>query len=157
MGKRRRKKGGQRLPEEGRPLRGRVRGRQREAPLRIWQDEGGSETKLRKLLADRDEGAAYDSENLTVGDYLDRWLGVAAGPDQEAPTVDARGESEDILSRVSPHRYNARWVSTPWRWVPRKTRKVAREVVHGRGAGIPDASVRPDSRRRGTPPLPLRA
>ena len=24
--------------------------------------------KLRKLLADRDEGIAYDSENLTVGD-----------------------------------------------------------------------------------------
>src|SRR5215213_4432657 len=30
--------------------------------------------KLRKLLADRDEGIVYDSENLTVGDYLDRWL-----------------------------------------------------------------------------------
>ena len=30
--------------------------------------------KLRKLLADRDEGIAYDSENLTVGAYLDRWL-----------------------------------------------------------------------------------
>jgi integrase len=26
--------------------------------------------KLRKLLADRDEGIAYDSENLTVGAYL---------------------------------------------------------------------------------------
>jgi integrase len=32
--------------------------------------------KLRKLLADRDEGVAYDSENLTVGGYLDRWLSV---------------------------------------------------------------------------------
>ncbi len=30
--------------------------------------------KLRKLLADRDEGIAYDSVNLTVSDYLDRWL-----------------------------------------------------------------------------------
>ena len=30
--------------------------------------------KLRKLLTDRDEVIAYDSENLTVGAYLDRWL-----------------------------------------------------------------------------------
>src|SRR5919112_1510594 len=35
--------------------------------------------KLRKLLADRDEGIAYDSENLTVGGYLDRWLEAAKG------------------------------------------------------------------------------
>ena len=28
--------------------------------------------RLRKLLADRDEGIAYDSENLTISDYLDR-------------------------------------------------------------------------------------
>jgi integrase len=31
-------------------------------------------TKLRKLLADRDAGIAYDSENLTTGAYLDKWL-----------------------------------------------------------------------------------
>ena len=30
--------------------------------------------KLRRLLADRDEGIAYDSENLTVGAYLHKWL-----------------------------------------------------------------------------------
>ena len=30
--------------------------------------------KLRKLLADRDEGIAYDSENVTVGAYLIKWL-----------------------------------------------------------------------------------
>ena len=35
--------------------------------------------KLRKLLVDRDEGIAYDSENLTVGDYLDRWLSALEG------------------------------------------------------------------------------
>ena len=35
--------------------------------------------KLRKLLTDRDEGIAYDSENLTVGDYLDRWLEAVKG------------------------------------------------------------------------------
>jgi integrase len=35
--------------------------------------------KLRKLLADRDEGIAYDSENLIVSDYLDRWLGAVKG------------------------------------------------------------------------------
>jgi integrase len=30
--------------------------------------------KLRKLLEDRDKGIAYDSENLTVEKYMDRWL-----------------------------------------------------------------------------------
>jgi integrase len=35
--------------------------------------------KLRKLLADRDEGFAYDSENLTVGNYLDKWLDALEG------------------------------------------------------------------------------
>ncbi len=29
-------------------------------------------TLLRKKLEERDKGIAYDSENLTVGDYLDR-------------------------------------------------------------------------------------
>jgi hypothetical protein len=31
-------------------------------------------TKLRKLLEDRDKGIAYDSEGLTAGRYMDRWL-----------------------------------------------------------------------------------
>jgi integrase len=35
--------------------------------------------KLRTLLADRDEGVAYDSENLAMGGYLDRWLGALEG------------------------------------------------------------------------------
>ena len=35
--------------------------------------------RLRKLLADRDEGIAYDSENLTVAAYLDRWLDAVKG------------------------------------------------------------------------------
>jgi integrase len=35
--------------------------------------------KLRKLLADRDKGIAYDSENLTVSGYLDRWLDAIKG------------------------------------------------------------------------------
>lgn len=30
--------------------------------------------KLRKALTDQDEGIAFDSENLTVGPYLNRWL-----------------------------------------------------------------------------------
>ena len=34
---------------------------------------------LRGLLADRDEGIAYDSENLTVGAYLARWLLATKG------------------------------------------------------------------------------
>ena len=35
--------------------------------------------RLRELLADRDKGIAYDSENLTMGDYLDRWLDAVKG------------------------------------------------------------------------------
>ena len=35
--------------------------------------------KLRQLLADRDGGIAYDSENLMVGAYLDRWLRAMRG------------------------------------------------------------------------------
>ncbi len=39
----------------------------------------GVKRRLRELLADRDKGIAYDSENLTVGDYLDRWLDAVKG------------------------------------------------------------------------------
>jgi integrase len=38
---------------------------------------------LRKLLADRDAGIAFDSENLTVGGYLDRWLDAVKGSVRE--------------------------------------------------------------------------
>ena len=31
-------------------------------------------SKLRKALADRDAGIAYDSEGLTIERYMDRWL-----------------------------------------------------------------------------------
>lgn len=30
--------------------------------------------KLAKMLADRIEGIVYDDENMTVHEYLDRWL-----------------------------------------------------------------------------------
>jgi integrase len=30
--------------------------------------------KLTEAMANRDKGLVYDDENLTVGDYLDRWL-----------------------------------------------------------------------------------
>jgi hypothetical protein len=39
--------------------------------------------RLRGLLADRDEGIAYDSENLTVGAYLLRWLEAVKGSVRE--------------------------------------------------------------------------
>ncbi len=45
--------------------------------------KAGVQRRLRELLADRDKGIAYDSENLTVGDYLDRWLGTAKGAVRE--------------------------------------------------------------------------
>jgi integrase len=38
---------------------------------------------LRKLLEDRDKGIAYDSENLTVDGYLDRWLDAVKGSVRE--------------------------------------------------------------------------
>ena len=31
--------------------------------------------KLTKAMAERDNGVVYDDENLTVGAYLDKWLG----------------------------------------------------------------------------------
>jgi hypothetical protein len=39
--------------------------------------------KLRKLLADRDEGIAYDSKNLTVAADLLRWLEAVKGSVRE--------------------------------------------------------------------------
>jgi integrase len=39
--------------------------------------------KVRKALEDRDKGIAYDSENLTVGAYLDRWLDALKGSVRE--------------------------------------------------------------------------
>ncbi|MDQ4128795.1 MAG: N-terminal phage integrase SAM-like domain-containing protein [Actinomycetota bacterium] len=35
--------------------------------------------KLAKAIADRDCGLVYDAENMTVGDYLDRWLDAIRG------------------------------------------------------------------------------
>ncbi|HET7272184.1 MAG TPA: hypothetical protein VFI90_13995 [Rubrobacter sp.] len=35
--------------------------------------------KLAKVIAERDSGLAYDAENMTVGDYLDRWLDAIRG------------------------------------------------------------------------------
>lgn len=54
----------------------------------VWEDSEGrtryvtSKTKIkaemstiiRKKIEDRDNGIVHDSENLTVADYLDRWL-----------------------------------------------------------------------------------
>ena len=46
----------------------------------IWgKTKTAVQRRLRELLADRDKGIAYDSENLTVGGYLDRWLDTAKG------------------------------------------------------------------------------
>lgn len=51
-----------------------------------WPEEGvrvGYRTKgealalLRKEMARRDEGLIFDSENLTLGEYLDRWLNTS--------------------------------------------------------------------------------
>lgn len=38
---------------------------------------------VRKKLEDRDAGIAYDSENLTVGGYLDMWLDAVKGSVRE--------------------------------------------------------------------------
>jgi len=50
----------------------------------------GVQRRLRELLADRDKGIAYDSENLTVGGYLDRWLDAMKG--SVRPRTWQRGE-----------------------------------------------------------------
>jgi integrase len=39
--------------------------------------------KLAKAIADRDSGVVYDSENMTVGEYLDRWLDAVRGTVRE--------------------------------------------------------------------------
>ncbi len=44
-----------------------------------WKTKAEVRAKLRKLLTERDAGIAYDSENLTVGGYLDRWLEAIKG------------------------------------------------------------------------------
>ena len=40
-------------------------------------------SKLAKAIADRDSGVVYDSENMTVGEYLDRWLDAVRGKVRE--------------------------------------------------------------------------
>jgi integrase len=40
-------------------------------------------TKLVKAIADRDSGFVFDSESLTVGQYLDRWLDAIRGTVRE--------------------------------------------------------------------------
>ena len=39
--------------------------------------------KLAKAIAERDSGVVYDSENMTVGEYLDRWLDAVRGTVRE--------------------------------------------------------------------------
>lgn len=36
-------------------------------------------TKLARAIAERDSGLVYDAENMTVGEYLDRWLDAIRG------------------------------------------------------------------------------
>jgi integrase len=40
-------------------------------------------SKLAKAIADRNSGVVYDSENMTVGEYLDRWLDAVRGTVRE--------------------------------------------------------------------------
>ena len=67
--------------------------------------------KLRKLLADRDEGIAYDSENLTVGAYLLRWLEAMKGSVRERTWERheqvVRLHLEPIIGNVRLDRLNA--------------------------------------------------
>jgi hypothetical protein len=59
---------------------GRVVGEYKDANGRTRYITSKTKTKtemkalVRKALTDRDEGIAYDSENLTVGSYMDRYL-----------------------------------------------------------------------------------
>jgi integrase len=47
--------------------------------------------KLTEALANRDKGITYDSENLTVGEYLERWLGDSVRGSVKATTYQSYG------------------------------------------------------------------
>ena len=49
--------------------------------------------KLTEALANRDKGITYDSENLTVGEYLERWLGTQCGGALRPPPTRATARS----------------------------------------------------------------
>src|ERR687895_2200513 len=44
--------------------------------------------KLTKAMADRDGGLVFDAGNLTVGEYLDRWLSDSVGGTVRASTYE---------------------------------------------------------------------
>ena len=48
--------------------------------------------KLNKALADRDGGLIFDAENLTVGEYLDRWLRDSVQGSVRASTYKSYGQ-----------------------------------------------------------------
>jgi integrase len=52
--------------------------------------------KLRKVLADRDKGLAFDEGNLSLGDYLNRWLNDSVRDTVKASTL----EGHRIMVRV---------------------------------------------------------
>src|SRR5215213_9462663 len=49
-------------------------------------------SKLNKALADRDDGLFFDVENLTVSEYLDRWLRDSAQGSVRASTYKSYGQ-----------------------------------------------------------------
>ena len=75
--------------------------------------------KLRKLLADRDEGIACDSENLTLGSYLDRWLDAVKGSVRdrtwERHEQVVRGHLKPTIGSVKLDRVNALQVQSMYR------------------------------------------
>jgi integrase len=72
--------------------------------------------KLRKLLADRDEGIAYDSENLTVGSYLDRGLQAVKGSVRERHEQVVRLHLKPTVGGVKLDRLNALQVQAAYGW-----------------------------------------
>jgi hypothetical protein len=68
---------------EGRIKRKYIRGR----------DKKEVANRLAKAIADRDSGLIYDSENMTVGEYLDRWLNAIRGTLREDVAAARAGRS----------------------------------------------------------------
>ena len=66
-----------------RPVRSADAGGQDQAQIRSEKDKKEVASKLAKAIADRDSGVVSDPENMTVGEYPNRWLDAVRGTVRE--------------------------------------------------------------------------
>ena len=62
--------------------------------------------KVAKAVADGDEGLIFDSDNLSLAQYLDRWLDCIRGTVRESTWVKRSCSSCAIISLISPRQPN---------------------------------------------------